>query len=186
MPNTYDVSGPTPPRRLAIFGNVGTQNLGDEATLAAVLQNLRRRDPGAELCAFVLYPRDTQRRHGIEAYPQRRGRKYTSTSDPVQPPSDRTVPGGVVTGWRHRAKAMLRRWPLLFLLLTTVRNALALGIGLLMELVFVLTSIPKLARCDALIVAGSGQLLDHIGGTWQYPYTCFRWVLLARLLGLKV
>ena len=40
MPNTYDVSGPTPPRRLAIFGNVGTQNLGDEATLAAVLRSM--------------------------------------------------------------------------------------------------------------------------------------------------
>ena len=58
-----------PAKRIAIYGNVGTLNLGDEATIAAVIQNIRLRAPTADLFAFVLYPQDTKERHGTPSVP---------------------------------------------------------------------------------------------------------------------
>src|SRR5207249_7621418 len=85
MGTTGPTYGATPGKRIAILGNVGTKNLGDEATLAAVLQNIRRRDPSARLLAFVVYPADTRQRHSLEVYPQRRGSKYRSSAHTEQP-----------------------------------------------------------------------------------------------------
>jgi polysaccharide pyruvyl transferase WcaK-like protein len=59
-------------------------------------------------------------------------------------------------------------------------------VNLFRELAFVLRSIPRLARADLLIIPGSGQLQDYQTGPWGYPYTCFKWVLLARLMRIKV
>jgi polysaccharide pyruvyl transferase WcaK-like protein len=37
-----------------------------------------------------------------------------------------------------------------------------------------------------VIVAGSQQLVDYLGGPWAFPYTILKWSLLARLAGAKV
>src|SRR5207245_7460390 len=66
--------------RIGVFGHVGSQNLGDEALIAAVLQNVRRRYPEAELRGFTGRPHDTEQRHRIPAFPIRRmnGRPATT------------------------------------------------------------------------------------------------------------
>ena len=59
--------------RVGILGHVGNENLGDEAIIAAVIQNIRRRVPDAEINGFTLNPADTLERHGIVSFPIRRG-----------------------------------------------------------------------------------------------------------------
>jgi polysaccharide pyruvyl transferase WcaK-like protein len=39
---------------------------------------------------------------------------------------------------------------------------------------------------DLLIIAGSQQLIDYIGGPWQHAYTIFKWALIAKLTRTKV
>lgn len=53
--------------RYLVSGYYGEGNLGDEAILAAMLQDLRRHDPAAEITVLSFDPADTSRRHGVEA-----------------------------------------------------------------------------------------------------------------------
>lgn len=53
--------------RIALWGNFGTQNLGNECTLAAALLQLRRRLPAAQLSVICSEPGDTAARHGVLA-----------------------------------------------------------------------------------------------------------------------
>ena len=61
-------------RKIGLLAHVGRGNLGDEATLATVIKNLKSLLPHADLVAFTMDPVDTQRRHRIVAYPLRRVR----------------------------------------------------------------------------------------------------------------
>jgi len=53
--------------RYLVSGYYGEGNLGDEAILAAMLRDLRRHDPAAEVSVLSFDPADTARRHGVEA-----------------------------------------------------------------------------------------------------------------------
>jgi polysaccharide pyruvyl transferase WcaK-like protein len=70
--------------RIGVLGHYGAQNLGDEAIVAAAIQNIRAMLPGAEICGFLINPEDTQARHDIRAYPVRRrvGRSRITNSAP--------------------------------------------------------------------------------------------------------
>ena len=76
-------------RKVAVFAHIGRGNLGDEATMAAIIQNVRLRHPCAEIRAFTLNPADTHARHGVPAFPIRR------LSDPSP-----------ATGARHKPRLM--------------------------------------------------------------------------------
>ena len=51
---------------------------------------------------------------------------------------------------------------------------------------FILRSWRGLRDTDLLLIAGSNQLEDGIGGPWGYPYTILLWTTLARLVGSPV
>ncbi len=53
--------------KLALWGNFGSFNLGNECTLAAVIHSLRRSAVNAELTCICSEPTDTEARHGIRA-----------------------------------------------------------------------------------------------------------------------
>jgi polysaccharide pyruvyl transferase WcaK-like protein len=173
-----------PPRRIAVLGNYGNRNLGDEATLLSVLQFVRQRCPGAVVCALSEQPAETRQRHGIEAFPSvvdagdgDAGREPTL---PGRPP-----PSGAA-GLRGRLKAGLKRVPMLFAAL----RALANGPRALREagryLGFSARCFAFLRRVDLLVVAGGGQLSDHFEGIWGFPLQLFSWCLLARCAGAQV
>jgi polysaccharide pyruvyl transferase WcaK-like protein len=180
------------PRRIGILGHVGNQNLGDEAIIAAVIQNVRDRIPAAELTGFTTHPDDTGVRHGIPAYPIRRlrrgipasapGAKGSVATSPLMPPASSAGPPDA----RGAIREWLRRVPLLYAL---GRRAVAAARGVAggpAEVRFLITSFRRLRRIDLLIVAGSNQLSDYYGGPWGFPYTLFKWSLLARLGGARV
>lgn len=53
--------------RIALWGNFGSGNLGNEATLQALVCNVRRLLPQASLTAVCSVPEDTRFRHGLPA-----------------------------------------------------------------------------------------------------------------------
>ena len=58
-------------QRIALFGNFGTGNLGNEATLQAMVCNLRVHMPNAEISCICPRPEDTALQYNISAVPIR-------------------------------------------------------------------------------------------------------------------
>jgi polysaccharide pyruvyl transferase WcaK-like protein len=68
-----------PAPTITFFGNFGTQNLGNEYTLKAILENLRKRLPGARFACVCPDPRDAAARYGIAGVPMTAPRTRSST-----------------------------------------------------------------------------------------------------------
>ena len=54
-------------RKIALFGTFGTGNLGNECTLQAMLVNIRRRVPNAQVTCICANPEETASTYGIRA-----------------------------------------------------------------------------------------------------------------------
>jgi polysaccharide pyruvyl transferase WcaK-like protein len=166
--------------RIAVLGHVGNGNLGDEASFAAVVSNIRRRLPNAELVGFTQYPTDTQRRHGIAAFPLHRAFS-TATVNP-------TGAGTVSTrvSFAQALKDRVRQVPGLFALLRRCRHFGTILAHTAREVPFLFQSYRHLSSVSLVLIAGSQQLSEIKGGAWWFPYTIFKWTLLARLRGIPV
>ncbi len=57
------------PARISFYGHFGAGNLGNEATLQAVIEQILRRWPDGELLCFCTNPQDVRTRHNIAAFP---------------------------------------------------------------------------------------------------------------------
>jgi polysaccharide pyruvyl transferase WcaK-like protein len=173
-------------KRIGVFSHGGLKNLGDEALLAAVIQNTRLRLPDAEIIGFTINPPDTVARHGISCFPIRRLENFSSPTQaqeaqqtPAPPSASKdSVP---VRGLRHFLKSIPGFRPAIIGLrkLGTVLLAVAC------EPTFLFDSYRRLKGVDLLLLAG-GQQLNDIYGTWSFPYTLFKWMVLARWTGTKV
>ena len=53
------------------------------------------------------------------------------------------------------------------------------------ELIFLVQSYRRLKGFDLIIVGGSGQLIDNEGGPLNHPYNHFKWILMAKLKGIR-
>jgi len=164
-------------KRIAVLGHAGMRNLGDEALLAAVIGNVRAREPAAEIICFSMRPEDSQQRHGVQSFPVRRRERGGAAA------GGRPVRGGQVHAVLRRLKNGLKtmRWlrrPLARL--AGVARTVAAWPG---ELAFLVASRRRLRGVDLLLVAGSQQLNDAYGGPWGFPYTLLKWSLLARSVG---
>ena len=69
--------------RIAIFGHFDGTNFGNEATLQAVLHNLRRSEPGVEVTCICTGPQMTAAAHHIRAIPV--ARTYLKSWAPRNP-----------------------------------------------------------------------------------------------------
>lgn len=170
-----------------MFGHVGNQNLGDEALIAAVIQNVRRRYPDAEVRGFTGRPHDTEQRHRIPAFPIRRPNGRPNAT--ARPEGTADTPAGwrpALAGASAGLRALLKRVPLLAALVRAARSVVQVARAIPWELMFLARSYRRLRDTDLLLVAGSGQLSDYWGGPWAYPFTLFKWSLLARASGAKV
>jgi len=170
-------------KRIGIFGHVGTKNLGDETIIAAVIQNTRRWFPDAEIRAFTFQPEDTRLRHRIPAFPIRRIDSPPATSEAAAKSNSNPAPRAP---WGGRLQAILKKVPVLHPCLRALRDGISFLAGFGKEVAFLAQSRRSLHETDLLLIAGSGQLTDHSGGPWGYPYTFFKWSLLAWLTRTKL
>ncbi len=179
-------SAPSHPR-IGILGHVGNQNLGDEAIIAAVIQNVRRRWPEAEILGFTSVPGDTKERHRIRSFPLRQpARSYAASDESTgdRDPAQQHVE--VVQSWRGQVKDLLRKFPSLFNIARRASQAVETAPRIGREFGFLADSRKRIKGLDLLIFAGSHQLNDFVDGPWSFPYTVLKWTLLAREAGAKV
>lgn len=193
------------PRRIGLIATYSGGNLGDGAIQQAMLDNLIRRDPSAEVCGLTLCPADTKKRHGIPAFPIT-GLVLPYFSEFESLFSDGTRNQSVVSDAETPARksstedlacakpVRIGRLEGIIESLRNVKNVPVLG-GLLRYGVERLRNVKGLARevrqlwrsflltrrLDLIVVSGSGQLNEEWGGPWGLPYALFRWSLLARL-----
>jgi len=160
-------------KRVGLLHHVGGGNLGDDATLEAVAENIIRRWPIAEIIAFSMNPDDTETRHRIKSYPVRRagwsiGYKPAGTEAPL----------------KARVKAVMRKYTAVSYTLKATGAVVRLTSGMFRELSFLASSRRHVKSLDLLIVSGGGQLTER-DGPWGFPYTIFKWVVLARSVGVR-
>jgi polysaccharide pyruvyl transferase WcaK-like protein len=159
--------------KIALLHHVGGGNLGDDATLEAVAGNIRRRWPAAEIVAFSMNPDDTERRHGIKSYPLRRNCWSIGY---------RAV--GADATFKAKVKALTSKWRPVFYLLKAASAVIRLPVEMIRELSFLTASSRTIKSFDLLIISGGGQLTEK-DGPWGFPYTIFKWVVLARSAGVS-
>ena len=145
------------PVRICFYGNFGAGNLGNEATLQAVIERILRRWPDGQLICFCANPQDVRARHGIEALPSGAiNRRVAERSDSI-------------ARWSSSARFFriaLKRVPLEFVHWIKCRHALS--------------------RADMLIVAGTGIICDYTTGPFGYPYDIFKLSTLAVVCRVKL
>jgi len=147
------------PSTISIFGNFGTQNLGNECTLQAVIHNVRQYVPDAPLRCICTDPEDTSRRYSIPAVAMSSGYGHREASS---------------SSVRRR-----RTHPLLRVLRGIV-------IRLPRELMHWMTAFKTLKGSRMLIMAGTGMLDDFGIRPFDLHYEIFKWSLLAKLRGCKL
>jgi len=167
-------------RSFGLVGNYGNLNLGDEATLASVVEVLHRLHPGARIVAFSFDPADTRRRHGVEARPGGRDSWAAEISG-----------GGTRRATRHADGPTVGAPPSQLSSLAAGALRRAMGLfgplkELLLEIAFTGASFSSLRDIDVLVVSGGGQIADNFGGAFGYPYSLLRWCGLAKLQGKEV
>jgi polysaccharide pyruvyl transferase WcaK-like protein len=167
-------------RRIGVLAHAGNQNLGDEALMASVVQNVRRRLPEAAVYGFTVNPRDTEERHGIPAFPIRRVAAPPKVSG--RPAADLSM----ISALTSRLTQATRKVAPLHRVLQAMRTGLRFAANVPRELWFLVGSYRRLKGIDLLLVAGSQQLNDHFRGPGGFPYTLFKWSVLAKLVGAPV
>jgi polysaccharide pyruvyl transferase WcaK-like protein len=167
-------SGPA----IGILGHYGNANLGDEAIIHAVVEEVRRRWEHSTLYGISNRPSDTAWRHRIPAVSIHSGELVTAgRGAPHVPQVGATAekrPEGI---WRRPALRRARRWAGRILRAVTAIGA---------EIASARRSYRHLRHLDVLFIAGSNQILDNFGGPWEYPYLNLKWSILARLAGCRV
>ena len=143
-------------RRIALFGNFGTGNLGNEATLRAMICNLRRRLPNVEITCICPGPESTVSEHNISAVPIR-------ASFPIWEPN-------VSSNEPALGTPEARRW---FEAFARLRRLLRICAYPLVETYRCMKAISCLKEIDMLVMTGTGMLGDYgitplgFGSTWH-------------------
>ena len=161
--------------KIGLLHHVGGGNLGDDATLDAVAGNIRRRWRNAEVIAFSMNPKDTETRHGMASHPIRR-KGWSIGYAPAPAEAKGTV--------KEAVKGLARKYRRVFYLLQATNAVIRLPSEMFRELLFLASSRHNIKSFDLLVICGGGQLTEK-DGPWGFPYTIFKWVVLAKTAGVR-
>ena len=169
---------------IGVLGHFADANHGDDACAMAVIRHCARQVPDSRFVLFCRYPAIGRARFGLPAFPVRR--LAAGQTGPWQPPSSGAEPSDATTsdapaGWRARARAVAP----LRLFVRAARTAGATARAIVLEGAFLWSSYRRLRGVDLLLVTGSNPVFDYFGGFWGFPYTMWKWAMLARLAGAK-
>src|SRR5947209_8089350 len=155
------------PMKIALFGNFGCGNLGNECTLQAMLYHVRRYWPDAQVSCICNGPKDTSARYKITAFSIR---EMSSGARPQ--------PRAHVTRWLRRIFVGLPlefyRWVRAIQILKGMDMLVITGTGMLSDFgilplglhydILRWSMIAKLCRCRLLFVSvGAGPLHHPLG-----------------------
>jgi len=160
------------PKKIGLLGPYGYGSLGDAALLDAMIQNIRKRYPDAQIVGIAPNPEDTEKWHKIPAYPVTR-----MPDRDWRRPDQAAVPRNPVQKFaywlRYHPNPQLRK----------LERAL---FRLPLEFILAQRAWSFLKDFDTVIICGGGQLDDYWGGAWSLPYTILKWSMLAKARGVQL
>ncbi len=173
---------------VGVFGHYGNENLGDEAIITAVLQNLRKLWPDVEARCFSIVPEDSAQRHQVAAFPIRWRPAPTTQArkDKASSEGPELVSRLSNENKKPSLKDRLKTLPVMGFGIRVLGRLRAAGQQTLQEIAFLGESYRAVKALDLLMITGSNQFLDNFGGPWGFPYTLLKWSVLAKLAGVKV
>jgi polysaccharide pyruvyl transferase WcaK-like protein len=152
--------------RIGLFGILAAGNIGNDASMEAILRYLRDTCPGAEIDAMTSGAASFTARYGLPAIPMHWHQKYEN--------------GGALGRARVGGAARAPRADAL----ATLAKALGLGAGLVIDAARTLAWV---RRHDVVIVPGAGVLETTVlMRPWEDPYTWFLLSAAGRLGRTKV
>ena len=152
-------------KKIGLLDHMGWGNMGDAAVQEAFIDNIKKRQPNAELIAFSLNPDDTRKRHHLPAY------SITwSVPNGTGLDSSGTKPLQQTAGLKN----LLKRWRLFYKVAKPIHDVVQ-------ELLHLVRSYCVVRTLDLLIISGGGQLCELWRGPWSHPYNVFKFCLLAKL-----
>lgn len=157
--------------RVGLFGLLAAGNIGNDASLEAILTYLKEAYPDAVIDAMTSGAEQMQAVYGIPAIPLHWHQKY----------EERGWGGRARQGaaWRAAAEQASRSGPG-----ASLRKALGLGLGLGID---AFRTADWVRRHDVVIVPGAGVLETSVHmRPWEDPYTMFLLCASGRLSGTKV
>ena len=143
--------------KIAFFGVFGSQNLGNECTLQAVIYNIHKASPDATFTCLCTVPEDAKLRHNIPAFAAHR--VYPAWLDSQS--------------WSRRRSRLMR----------LLRKVL---LEIPLELVHWAKSFRVMQGSQMLIVPGTQVVSDYLNGPFSWPYDIFKWAVIAKLCRAKV
>jgi polysaccharide pyruvyl transferase WcaK-like protein len=143
--------------RISLFGNFGTLNIGNECTLQAIILNIRKFLPEADINCICSIPEDVLARHGISAFPISLRSK-----------------GVLHRRVHHRPKLIFSN---------TLRGLILRFSDELRDLARIKEIIKGR---DLLIMTGTGMLSDNREGPLGLHYEILKWTLIAKFCRLRV
>jgi polysaccharide pyruvyl transferase WcaK-like protein len=161
--------------KVALFGNFGTGNLGNEATLQAMVLNVRKHLPNAEISCICPKPQNTAVEYNIYPIPIRAPIQIWRLSS-LWNRENRIADGNIskATAWRYpRVRAVLNKshriltYP--FIEAYRWRKGFA-----------------ALKGNDLLIMTGTGMVGDYAIGPFDLHYDILRWSIISRLCRCKL
>ena len=180
-------------KTIGIFGHYGNLNLGDEAIITALIENINQRFTDVQLYCFSINPQETESRYGIPTFPIRRlapesGQQASMSQADEQsiPTAENTASPDKPTSAKTRIVRVIKSIPGLAASMRFIRALPEFIADIPGELAFNKKSYDALKSIDLLIIAGSNQFLDNFGGPWGFPFTLLRWSILARLAKVKI
>jgi polysaccharide pyruvyl transferase WcaK-like protein len=153
-------------RRIALFGSFGTGNLGNEATLQAMIYNLRRHLPDVEISCICPAPENTAVQYDISAAPIRASVSIWKLAGMAK----REAP----TSSDASAKAHVSLRPLRICAFP------------LREIYRWVKGIARLRGSNLLIMTGTGMLGDYAITPLGFHLDIFRWAVIAKLCRCKL
>ena len=158
-------------RRIALFGNFGAGNLGNEATLQAMVCNLRRHLPNVEITCICPGPEKAASEYKISAVPIR-------APLPIWKLTSKAA-GSSVSGTALEP----HRWLKAF---ANLRRPLRICAYPLLETYRWFKGISSLKGSDLVVMTGTGMLSDYATGPFDLHYDIFRWAIIAKLCRCKL
>ena len=172
--------------RIGLLTPYSGANLGDGAIQEAVIQNVTKRCPDAEILSITLNPEDTGKRHNILSFPiAAPPRRVLRSSLPTSVATTLGERDVTESDWFSRVAIIVKKVQILHLAVKVLRSLMrAIRLPpVLSEGRHAMKAYGVLRNLDLLIASGGGQLDDYWGGAWGHPYALFKWALIAKAAG---
>lgn len=161
--------------RIALFGNFGTGNLGNEATLQAMVLNVRKYLPNAEITCVCPEPENAAKQYDICAVPIRAPFpvwKLSGLADRGRKAAD----GGV-----SKARTGPYRW-----IRAVLNKSVRIFAYPFVDAYRWFKGFIALKDKDLLIMTGTGMVGDYAIKPFDLHYDILRWAIISRLCRCKL